>query len=182
MQRLATMITIGLGLVACSNAQTVPASETYSVLLQDDGQTWCAYKNPAEFQTEAAKLKPMETARITYSSNKVSELTHQVEAESGDWVVVDKYTPTESGATLRRANLLAQENLQVIQETIIRGDKAESFRVVSVNTLDGKKADLPPNVDFPEVSVKTNFLIAPFAQVVSEMRKRSLAKLCKKID
>jgi hypothetical protein len=168
-------------LAACSNAETVPVPESYSVLLKDDGQTWCAYKNPTEFQAEATNLKPTESARITYSANKLMELTYQVEAESGDWIVIDKYTPTDGGAVLRRANLLAQEGLQVIQEAVIRGDKADPFRVVSVSTLDGKKAELP-TIDFPEVSIRTNLSAAPFVRVVTEMRSQSVGKLCKKVD
>lgn len=169
------------GLAACSNAQTVPVSESYSVLLKDDGQTWCAYKDPSEFQAESTNLKPTESVRITYSADKVSELTYQVEAESGDWIVIDKYTPTDGVTTLRRASLLAQQNLQVIQEAAIRGDKPDSFHLVSVSTLDGKKAELPPNMDFPEISVRTNLSATPFVQVVDEMRSRSFGKLCKKM-
>lgn len=180
MRILATIFMIGLA--ACSDAQTVPVPEFYSVLLKDDGQTWCAYKNQTEFQAEATNLKPFESARITYSANKLTEFTYQVEAESGDWIVIDKYTPTDGGAVLRRANLLAQEGLQVIQEAVIRGDKADPLRVVSVSTLDGKKAELPPTIDFPEISVRTNLSAAPFVQVVTEMRSQSVGKLCKKVD
>jgi hypothetical protein len=172
-----------IGLATCSNAQTVSVLESYSVLLKDDGQTWCAYRNAEEFQMDAANLKPTESARITYSAGKLSELTYQVEAESGDWIVVDKYTPVEGGATLRRANLLAQEKLQVIQETVIHGGKAEPFHVVNVSALDtGKKVDLPPSVDFPEIGISTNLEATPFVQVVREMRNRSLGKICKKMD
>jgi len=180
--RLATTMFV-VGLAACANAQNVSAPESYSVLLKDDGQTWCAYKNSNEFQTEATNLKPTESARITYAAGKLSELTYQVEAGSGDWIVVDRYTPVAGGFNLRRANLLAQEKLQVIQETTVLGSKAEPFHVVNVSTLtDGKKADLPRNLDFPEVPVKTNLSATLFVQVVSEMRGRSLGKLCKKTD
>lgn len=60
------------------------------MLLTELGQTWCEHRNDAEFQAEATKLKPTESARVTYTANKLSELTCQVEAESGDWIVVDK--------------------------------------------------------------------------------------------
>lgn len=174
-----TVTTIILAwLAVCSNAQTILVSESYSLLLKDDGQTWCAYSNKAEFQAEATNLKPTESARITYFAGKLTELTYQVEAESGDWIVVDKYTLMDIGTVLRRENLLAQENLQVIQEAVIRGDIVGSFRVVSVSTLDGKKTELS-NVDFPEVAVKANLSATPFIRVVGEMRDRSLGKLCK---
>lgn len=178
MRILAILFTVGLS--ACSNAQTVTASESYSLLLKTDGQTWCGYRDLAEFQAEAMTLKPAESARVMYYDSKVAEVTYQVEAESGDWIVVDKYTLRDDAVTLRRANLLTQANLQVIQESLVQGDGADRFHVVSVSTLEGTKAELPPNVDFPEVPVRTNLTAAPFVQVADEMRKMSLAKLCKK--
>lgn len=167
-------------LAACAQTRSGPVIETYSILLKEDRQTWCAYKNSDEFHAEVAKLKPIESARITYAGNKFVELTYQIEAESGDWIVIDKYTPMNGGIVLRRANLFAQENLQVIQEATIRWDMADPFRVISVSTLDGKIAELT-NVDFPAIPVRTNPLAAPFMQIVTEMRSRSLGKLCKKV-
>jgi hypothetical protein len=173
------MTTLLVGIAASGVAQSLP--EPYSLLLRDDGR-WCAYKDSEEFKSEAANLKPTETARVTYLSGKLIELTYQIEAESGDWIVVDKYTPSNADVVLRRANLMAQENLQVIQETQIHGAMADPFHIVSVATLDGKKAELPPNVDFPAVPIRTNLLAAPFVKVVSEMRSRSLGRLCQKVE
>lgn len=160
-------------------AQALP--ESYSVLLKDDGYTWCAYGNSGEFESAAAMLRPTDSARITYSSDKLTELTYQVEAESGDWIVIDKYTPSNEDVLLRRANLLAQENLQIIQETTIRGGNVRPFHIVSVNTLDGKSAELS-DVDFPAVPVKTDLLASPFVRLVVEMRSQSIGKLCKRVD
>ncbi|HZF17223.1 MAG TPA: hypothetical protein VE046_14895 [Steroidobacteraceae bacterium] len=123
---------------------------------------------------------PTESARITYSSNNLTELTYQIEAESGDWIVVDKYSVLNGEVHLRRANLMAQENLQVIQETVVRGDTVQPFQIVSVTTLDGKKASLQ-SIDFPAVPVRTNLLAIPFVQVVVEMRSLTVEKLCKRI-
>ena len=166
------------GTAACSAAQTVP--ESFSLLLKGDGRTWCAYKDPAEFQSQVTALKPTESARITYSSSTLTELTYQIEADSGDWIVIDQYTPSNGEIRLRRANLMAQQNLQIIQETIVHGGKVDPFRVVSVTTLDGKKAELS-DVDFPAVPVSTNLLTLPLVQVVAEMRSRSLGQLCKSL-
>jgi len=165
-----------MGSVACSAAQ--PASESFNLLLKGDGHTWCAYKDSADFKADAAILKPTDSARIAYQASTIVELTYQVEAESGDWIVVDQYTPSNTDILLRRANLLSQENLQIIQETKIHDGKASAFNVVSVTTLNGKKAELS-NVDFPAVPVKTDLLKQPFVRVVTEMRSRGVAKLCK---
>ncbi len=164
------------GETACADAQARP--ESYSLLLREDGHTWCAFINPAEFKSEATKLKPTESVRITYSSNKLIELTYQTEAESGDWIVIDKYTPSNGEILLRRANLMTQGNLQVIQEAVVHGGKVDPFRLVSVTTLDGKKAE-PSNVDFPSVQVRSNLRTTPFVKTVAELRSRSMGKLCR---
>lgn len=169
-------VAIVVGFVACSTAQ--PASESFAVLLRDDGHTWCAYKNLDEFNVEAAALKPTDSVRITYQANALAELTYQIEAESGDWIVIDKYTPSNGDLHLRRAILLAQEDLQIIQESVIHEGKVGAFRTVGVTTLNGKKAKLS-NVDLPAVPAKPDLLLQPFVQVVTDMRSRALAKLCK---
>jgi hypothetical protein len=172
------MAILVMGVAADAVAQSL--ANSYSALLKDDGHTWCAFKDSAEFSAEAAKLKPAESVRVTYSADRLMEVTLQTEAESGDWIVVDKYTPSKSDAILRRANLMAQENLQVIQETTIHGAKADPFHVVSVTTLDGKKAELSSQLDFPDVPVRTNLLTMPSVKLVTEMRSMSLTRLCKK--
>jgi YD repeat-containing protein len=107
---------LSLGLAACSIAQTtpgptaipvvVPESRSYLVLLAEDGHTWCAYEHVAAFEAAVEKTRPTETARATFLADKLIELTHQIEAESGDWIVVDRYTPKDGGttATGRSAN------------------------------------------------------------------------------
>ena len=128
------------------------------------------------------RLQPAETVRVTYSADKLTDLTYQVEPESGDWVVVDTYTPSGDGLVLRRANLLTQPNLEVIQETTIRGGKAAAFHLVNVTTLDGKKADESDasNIDYPNVPVMTDLIETPFVAVVSQMRRQAVPTLCKK--
>ena len=174
--RMLFAVAVALGSVACSAAQPTP--ESFNVLLKDDGHTWCAYRNPDEFKVDAAALKPTDSVRMTYQANALTELTYQIEAESGDWIVVDKYTPSNGDLLLKRANLMAQENLQIIQEAVIHEGKVGAFRIVSVTTLDGKKAEMS-NVDLPTVPAKTDLLGQPFVQLVTDLRSRAIAKLCK---
>lgn len=148
------------------------------MLLQSDGRTWCAYSDNAEFESDATTERPIESARVTYLANKLVEVTHQIEAESGDWIVVDKYTVRKSDIVIRRANLMAQENLQIIEEASIQAKQTKPFQVLNVTTLDGKKAQLPPNIDLPSVPVETSLSTLPFVRVVAEMRSRSTGKLC----
>lgn len=174
--RMLVAIVVTLGYVACAAAQ--PAPESFNALLRDDGRTWCAYKNQDEFRVDAAALKPTDIVRITYQANAFTELTYQIEAESGDWIVIDKYTPSNGDLLLRRASLMAQESLQIIQESVIHEGKVGAFRTVSVTTLDGKRAELL-NVDLPVVPVKTVLLGQPFVQVVADMRSHALRKFCR---
>ena len=100
------------------------ASLSYWLLLRDNGRTWCGYTNQDEFKSDVKELGPTDTVRVTFSADTLTEVTYQIEPESGDWVVVDKYTPIKDDLALRRANLLTQPNLEVIQETFIHGGKA----------------------------------------------------------
>lgn len=178
--RLVVAVLAAAAMSSSVSAQT--SARSYWLLSKDDGHVWCGYSDSQEFKSEADKLKPTESARVTYSSGKLTELTYQVEPESGDWIVVDKYTPSDNDLLLRRANLLAQQNLQVIQSVVIRGGKAGPLHVVSVSTLQGEKAEAPSNIDFPDVPVRTSLSSVPFMTVVAEMRSRSMPKLCKKLE
>jgi hypothetical protein len=155
------------------------ASVSYWLLLKEDGHTWCGYANMDRFISDLKEQQTTETARVTYSSDKLTEVTYQVEPESGDWMIVDKYTPSKDGLVLRRANLLTQDNIQVIQETSIHGGKIDPFRVISTATLDGKKVEGSSSLDLPNVSVRANLSEMPFVDVVADMRRQSILKLCK---
>ena len=63
-----------------ASAQVAPAS--YWLLSKDDGHTWCGYTNMDEFTSDVKELNPEESARATYSSDKLTEVTYQVEPES----------------------------------------------------------------------------------------------------
>jgi hypothetical protein len=177
-----TVILLALAIVSSAvGAQTV--SKTYWLLEKDADGSWCGYTKQSEFKIDVAKLQPSETVRVTYSSGRLAEVTVQIEAESGDWVTVDQYTPSGNEILLRRANLLVQPSLEVIQATTIRGGKRQPFHIVQVQTLDGKKAQAPSNLgDYlptPSVPVITDLSRTPFMRIVLEMRRRSVDKLCK---
>lgn len=138
---------------------------------------WCGYSNEEAFKAGVESQKPTESARVVFSSGKVKELTYQVQPESGDWIVIDKYTSNPDGMALKRANLLAQENLQVIQRSTIKGSTASPFKVESITTLDGKKAKAS-KVDYPEVPIRTKPSKLPFMKLVKELGHT--AKVCGK--
>lgn len=64
--RLTTLIIV-VALSACTKSQAPPTPTavlaeaakpvSYSALLRDDGQTWCAYKDAAEFQAEVSPCR-----------------------------------------------------------------------------------------------------------------------------
>ena len=174
-------ISIVLVLMTASLSASAQTSSKSYWLLSRDGHMWCGYTDTTVFKSEANTLKPTESSRVTYSFGKLTELTYQVEPESGDWIVIDKYTPSANEVLLRRANLLTQENLQVIQSTVFRDGNVEPLHVVSVTTLDGQKTKAS-NIDFPNVPVKTSLTGIPFMAIVAEMQRRPTAKVCKKLE
>jgi len=163
---------------AAATAET--ASQSYWLFLRNDGYTWCGYRDSSAFKSAVADMTPMESGRVVFSSKKLLEVTYQITPESGDWIVIDQYTTSDDTFLLRRTNLLAQANLQIVQEAAIREGKATPFRLVTVTTPDGQKAKAPPTLDFPAVPVLTNLARIPFMAIVDEMRKRSMSELCKK--
>lgn len=165
--------------MACSACAAPTHSRSYWLLSKGEDHTWCGYSNQSEFKADAAKVHPGESARVTYTSGQLAEVTYQAEPESADWIVIDKYTRSGKELHLQRANLLAQQNLEIIEETVVAEGKARPFRVVRVTTLDGKKAKAPADLDLPVVPVRTAMTAMPFMGVVDEMRSRSIAKLCK---
>lgn len=159
-------------------------TQTYWLLERGDWHTWCGYASVTDFKAEAARLRPTDTIRVEYSSGKLIALTYQIESESGDWIVIDRYTPTENGLLVKRANLLVQPALEIIQEAHMHDGKAQPFRVLSVKTLGKKKRAANVNlskIDYPPIKVMTNLSAMPFMGVISEMRKQGIQTLCKRV-
>lgn len=157
-------------------------TQTYWLLKRADWHTWCGYTSLNEFKVETEKLKPTDTIKVTYSSNRLIDLTYQVNSESGDWIVIDNYTPLNKGLLLKRVNLLAQPEIEIVQETTIHRERAQPFRVISVTSLGKKKGKASVDlskVDYPLVKIMTNPSVMPFMDVISEMRKQELQTLCK---
>jgi len=150
---------------------------TYWFASGPERSAWCGYSSEEAFKADADSQKPTESARVVFSSGKVKEITYQVQPESGDWIVIDKYTSTPDGMILKRANLLAQENLQIIQQSIITGSSVSPFKTESITTLDGKKAKVD-KVDYPEVPVRATPSKFPFMGLVKQLRHT--AKVCGK--
>jgi hypothetical protein len=157
------------------------ASTSYFLYVKDDGRTWCGYTDMTEFSAATKESAPTESARVTFASNDLVEITYQATPESGDWIVVDKYTPSKDQVVLRRATLLSQRRLQIIQETTIVGGAVAPFRVLSTSTLDGKPTTAT-DLDMPDVAVRQKLSSFPFMALVKEMRDRSSSKVCRRLQ
>jgi hypothetical protein len=175
--RVASFV-VGVLAAACSAAQP-PLEKSYSGFLKNDGNIWCVYEDMAEFESEAAVVVPTTSARVSFVSGVLTELTYQTQPESADWVVVDKYVPSSGDVLLRRANLLASPQLIIMQEARVDDGTVSTFRITSVTTLDGIERELPPTVDFPVVPVIRDLMAIPFMRVVGEIRRDSVGTLCK---
>lgn len=160
------------------------APSRYWLLREEDRGVWCGYTDEATFNSAAERVKPAEAVKVTYMSGRLLDLTYQVEPESGDWLVIDKYTPTRRNAILLlRTTRLTQQRLEVIQDTTIRRGKAQPLRRVSVTTFEGKPLEDPQAqasvIDFPSVPVEARLAASVWMSVVTDMRHRSLTTLCK---
>lgn len=156
-----------------------PVSQEYWLFLNADGRTWCGYDDADAFKSAVAGITPSESAKVTYASGSLAEVTYQVEPASADWIVIDQYTPSTDSTILRRTNLLAQQGLEIIQELTIRAGKVEPFRLLSVTKLTGQKAEAPRTTNFPSLPIRTNLAQMPFMAVVDQMRTESIGKLCR---
>ena len=134
----------------------------------------------SDFSSATQGLAPTESARVTYASKELVEVTYQATPESGDWIVVDRYTPSKTQTLLRRATLLSQRRLEVIQETTIVGSTVAQFRIVSLSTLDGEQTTAS-DLDLPEVTVRAKLPSFPFMDLVKEMQDQSITQICRRL-
>jgi hypothetical protein len=157
------------------------ASKSYFLYVEDDGRTWCGFSNQTDFAAAVKDSTPTESAQVTYASDGLVEVMYQATPESGDWIVVDKYTQTKGQVLLRRATLLTQRGLWVIQKTTIVGGSVAPFRVLSISTLTGKPTTAS-DLDLPEVVVREKLSSFPFMALVKDMRDQSASKVCRRLQ
>ena len=162
-----------------AGVQRHKSSESYSMFLKSDNRTWCGFANVIAFRAATDKAKPTDSARVTYSSGKLTELTYQIEADSGDWIVIDKYTPDINKLSLRRAVLYFQDNVSVVEDAIIIPGIKPEFHIVEVTTLDGKLTTVKPDLDYPDVEPKSSLSEFPFIELARLIRSRSAKMVCR---
>lgn len=172
-------LAIGLALLSFLPATCVAqsTSTSYWLLLQNDSRTWCGYSDSSAFRMVADTVRPTESARVTFSAGALTELTYQATPESGDWIVVDRYTPAKSGLKLRRAYLLTQENRKIIREATIDGRQLPHFHTMSVTTLDGRKTTIS-SVDYPDIPVRNQLSKFDFMPLAEQMKTGSQRSIC----
>lgn len=154
----------------------------YGVLLRNGTQTWCGYTGPDQFQAAVIKEKPRESAVVTYSLGRPTQITHQLQAPSGDWTIVDRYTPAGGGFMLQRTDYLSTQNLQVVQSADVAHGVAGPLRIVGVTGAQGQKTAPPANLQLPSVPVITDMKRAPFMLVITAMRHESVPTLCTRVQ
>lgn len=158
-----------------SMAQT--SSKTYSFLFDESKNTWCGYTNNAKFQEISGQIQPLESARVIYKAGVLSEITYQVQPESGNWIVIDKYSISPKQTNLRRAFVFAQSGVQVLKEGRITKSGPNRLSLVSAAKPDGSKASVK-NLDFPSVAIKGDPAGFIFMKIAESMKNKSLQTLC----
>lgn len=160
---------------SASVAQT--GSKTYSLLFDENKNTWCGYTDDAKFQEISGKIQPLESARVVYKAGVLSEITYQVQPESGDWIVIDKYSLSPKQTYLRRAFVFAQSGVQVVKEGRVTKGGPNQLSLVSAANANGSKASIR-NLDFPSVAINGDPYGFIFMKIAEPMKNKSLQVLC----
>lgn len=168
--------TVALAAMPCALAAQ-STTHTYWAVLRDYGE-WCAYANEARFKSIVGKSPPLESAKVTYVSDTLREVTYQAQAESGDWMVIDRYTLTDTGTVLRRGNVFAEKQVEVVQEATIRNGRAGPFRVTRVASLQSKQKPDTVGLDYPGMPVVTDLNATPYIALVTSVRRGSMNSAC----
>lgn len=152
-------------------------AQSYSFLFDENKHAWCGYANEKKFQEITAQIQPLESARVAYKAGQPSEITYQIQPESGDWIVVDKYSVSLHQTVLRRTFVFAQSGIQVIKEGVITKGGSNHLSLVFAKNSDGSKASLE-DVDFPSVPIQKDPSEFPFVKLAESMKRKSLATVC----
>jgi hypothetical protein len=154
-------------LAVCATAQGAPS--TYFGLETADAITWCGYSDKAEFDAAALRQPPDRAAKVSYSPRgELLEIDLQMQDGTGDWRVVDTYTPSRGAVRLVRHYFAGGG--EVVQETVIRAGKAAPFRITSGAARTGL-ASVPASASLDEI---------PFKAVAAQMHQKSIQRLCRK--
>jgi hypothetical protein len=160
---------------SASVAQT--SSKSYSFLFDDNKNTWCGYMNGKKFQEISGQIQPLESAYVTYKAGALFEITYQVQPESGDWIVIDKYSISPKQINLRRAFVFAHSGIQVVKEGRITKGSPNRLSLVIAANPDGSMASVK-NLDFPFVAVNDDPSGFIFMKIAESMKNKSLQTLC----
>lgn len=179
MRRIALLV--GMSFVT-SIASAQGFARSYWLVADSEHHQWCGYTDPTAFQAAAVKFRATESAIVTYTLGKLNELTHQIGAADGAWIVIDRYTPAGGALQLQRTSMLAAQNLKVEQQASVHGAQVPPLRTVAVMTLQGQPASAPANLALPSVAVMTNLDSAPYMLLVTQMRHESNPSLCRRLQ
>lgn len=144
--------------------------------------TWCGYKDATEFRTEVENQEPLETAVISLKGGKIANYTHQTNAESGDWLIVDRYTPKRNHTLVRRTIFLSENKITIIKEATIKNHVVSPLRLLSVTRLNDKSTqkilNIDPTLDVPDVQIQLNIDNTPAMRLGSYLVAHSNPHLC----
>lgn len=179
MRRIALLIGMSL---ATSIASAQNFARSYWLVADDQRHEWCGYSDPSAFQATAARLKATQSAIVTYTLGRLTELTQQRVSDDGNWIIIDRYTPSHGAVLLQRTNMLSRQNLRVVQTASIHGSQVAPLRTVDVTTMQGQPASPPANLALPAVAVMLDLNSAPYMLLVTQMRHESIPTLCRRVQ
>jgi hypothetical protein len=124
-----------------------------SWLLQNQDGTWRTFAKESEWKNAALKVQPLETAVVTRTKDSVS-VVYDVQAESGDWRNVDRYTFKSDGtiAKLERTFVSVSQYIQLIQHFELDATKKLTKRTEAKTSLKTGKP-ITEAIDQPPIAI-----------------------------
>lgn len=116
-------------------------SAQQSWLLEKSDGSWVRFNRESDWKKEALDKQPLETAVVNQTPSSVS-VVYDVQAESGDWRNIDRYTFLPSGALLRLKRKFASVSQDILLTQVFELDSAGRLKktVESEESLNTGKA------------------------------------------
>jgi hypothetical protein len=176
---------VGFFLLFHTDFASAQAKASKAFLLEDAGNNqWCSYLTEATWKAKVQEVGAMMVGTLIYSNDHLSQIDVTETDESGDWTVYDHYFFDDHGEIVKLTRLLnvLPGDRSVSQTFSISNGKAEKTATSEKQLSDGKPVTTPAGDWVPDVAIRTESRMFPFAALVSRPGVRSSPRSCVKIS
>lgn len=155
-----------------------------TVFLLEDAKSneWCAFKTEALWQTAVQNSGSLTVGKLVYSDNHLFEIDMTQAAESGDWIIYDRYflNTSKQVVKLRRTINILPGDRSVSERFSLANGKARKIQVSSKQLSTGKLLKSPKPIWLPELPINTTTKMFPFASLLDHIDIAMDNKVCAK--